>query len=1098
LELFEDLIMIKLSASFANYKTPRTSIARQIFVFSAFMFLFLFANISSAGAQGTGVVSGELMKWHKTTISFDGPSTSEYASPNPFLNYRLNVTFTKDAKTYVVPGYYAADGNAAETGGNSGSTWRVHFVPDEAGVWNYTASFRRGNDVAISADPNAGTPTSFDGATGGFTVGATDKTGRDHRGKGMLRYVGKHHLQFAETGEYFLKGGADSPENFLAYNEFDQTPASHYYNPHADDWQTGDTTWRGSEGKNIIGALNYLSGKGMNSVYFLTMNVTGDGNDVWPWISSSDRDRFDTSKLDQWELVFSHMDKVGLMLHVVTQEIENCTLLDGGELGAHRKLYYRELISRFGHHLALQWNLGEENRNTDNQRKDFAAYIRSIDPYQHPIVVHTWPGETDAIYNPLLGYPYFEGPSIQVYNMNETHAETIKWIDRSASNNRKWHVSLDEIGPADVGVLPDAYDYWHDQVRKQALWGNLMAGGAGVEWYFGYAYPHHDLNSEDWRSRDHMWDLTRYALQFFQQHIPFSEMKHADELTSNPSDYCIAKAGEVYSIYLPNGGTTNLDLGSSTATFIVQWYNPRTGGSLQNGSVTSITGSGFVSIGTPPGDTTNDWVALIRLSTNPTPSPTPLPMGQKLSGTVFGTSPPYSPDSEFDKAFDADTATFFDYSQPSGGYTGLDLGTSRRIISLRYFPRASYASRMAGGKFQGSNTSATAGYVDLHTVSDTPAAGTFTQVTITDTNSYRWVRYLSPVNGYGNVAEVEFYGDVSQPTPGGLPSPWVSSDLGSVALPGSATHSSGTFTVTAAGSDIWGTADSFHYVYQPLSGNGEIVARVTSVQNTHPNAKAGVMIRETLSATSPHAMMNITPSVGGEFLEFLRRYSGGGETSFSGGGSMALPYWVKLVRNGSTVSGYSSSDGTSWVLVRSETIQMEASVYIGLAVTSHNNSVLTTATFDNVAVSAVTTPLPISGTGLKGEYFDNQDFTNLKVTRTDSTVNFDWGTAAPDSSMDGDSFSIRWTGQVQPQYSQTYTFYTQSNDGVRLWVNGVQLINNWTEHTSTEDSGTITLVAGQKYDIQMEFFEGQLTALTRLSWSSASQAKQVIPQQRLY
>ncbi len=385
--------------------------------------------------------------------------------------------------------------------------------------------------------------------------------------------------------------------------------------------------------------------------------------------------------------------------------------------------------------------------------------------------------------------------------------------------------------------------------------------------------------------------------------------------------------------------------------------------------------------------------------------------------------------------------------------------------------------------------------MDLHTVSSTPVAGTFTQVTITDTNSYRWVRYLSPVNGYGNVAEVEFYGNASQPTPNGLPSPWVNSDLGSVGLPGSATHSSGTFTVTAAGSNIWGTADSFHYVYQPLSGDGQMVARVASLQNTHSNAKAGVMIRETLSATSRHAMMDITPSMG---QEFLRRYSGGGETSVSGGGSMAAPYWVKVVRNGSTVSGYSSSDGTSWVLVRSETIQMGASVYIGLAVTSHNNSVLTTATFDNVTVNAVTTPLPTIGTGLKGEYFDNQDFTNLKVTRTDPTVDFNWGSGAPDASMGTDSFSVRWTGQVQPQYSQTYTFYTQSNDGVRLWVNGVQLVNNWTEHQSTENSGTITLAAGQKYDIRMEFFEGQGSAITRLSWSSASQAKQVIPQHRLY
>jgi hypothetical protein len=119
----------------------------------------------------------------------------------------------------------------------------------------------------------------------------------------------------------------------------------------------------------------------------------------------------------------------------------------------------------------------------------------------------------------------------------QTHIETIKWLDRSATAGRQWFVCLDEIGPANVGVKPDADDDRHDHVRKQALWGNLMAGGAGCEWYFGYAHAHNDLNCEDWRSRDHMWDLTRHALEFFHQYLPFVEMKHADGLTSSSDDY---------------------------------------------------------------------------------------------------------------------------------------------------------------------------------------------------------------------------------------------------------------------------------------------------------------------------------------------------------------------------------------------------------------------------------------------------------------------------------------------------------------------------------------------------------------------------------
>ena len=99
---------------------------------------------------------------------------------------------------------------------------------------------------------------------------------------------------------------------------------------------------------------------------------------------------------------------------------------------------------------------------------------------------------------------------------------------------------------------------------------------------------------------------------------------------------------------------------------------------------------------------------------------------------------------------------------------------------------------------------------------------------------------------------------------------------------------------------------------------------------------------------------------------------------------------------------------------------------------------------------------------MSGDYYDNSDFTNLQLTRIDPTVDFDWGGGSPDPGIGADTFSVRWTGQVVPLYSQTYTFYTQSDDGVRLWVNGVQVVNNWTDHGSTENSGTIALTAGRE------------------------------------
>ena len=577
---------------------------------------------------GTGrapVLSGEFKKWHKLTISFFGPESNEQAGDNPFTNYRLNVTFKNGNKTYEVPGYFAADGQAGETSASSGNVWRVHFTPDAVGEWSFSASFRKGANIAISDNPNAGEATDFNGQNGTFTINPSDKTGKDFRARGRLNYVGEHYLQFEETGEYFLKGGADSPENFLAYKEFDGTynhggiDYTKTYNAHIQDWTNDSPTWKGGKGKGIIGALNYLASKGMNSVYFLTMNVNGDGKDIWPWTSHTERYRFDVSKLDQWEVVFSHMEKLGIMMHVLTQETENDRLLDGGYLGDQRKLYYRELIARFGHHLAVNWNLGEENDihqelpdPTNAQLKAYATYFKNTDPYQSYINVHTYPGQYDDVYDDLIGYPDFDGASLQIGGAAAVHRHVTDWISKSAASGRKWVVNLDEIGPADVGVAPDNVDFWHDHVRKQALWGALMGGAGGVEWYFGYKHPHSDLTCQDWRTRDNMWNLTRYALEFFQSYVPYWNMTSQDALTSDSDDYCFANPGQSYLIYLPNGGSTNLDFGTHTGNYSVLWFNPRTGESVQDDNITVSSSNSVLKIGNPPSSTNSDWTVLIR------------------------------------------------------------------------------------------------------------------------------------------------------------------------------------------------------------------------------------------------------------------------------------------------------------------------------------------------------------------------------------------------------------------------------------------------------------------------------------------------------
>jgi CubicO group peptidase (beta-lactamase class C family) len=138
-----------------------------------------------------------------------------------------------------------------------------------------------------------------------------------------------------------------------------------------------------------------------------------------------------------------------------------------------------------------------------------------------------------------------------------------------------------------------------------------------------------------------------------------------------------------------------------------------------------------------------------------------------------------------------------------------------------------------------------------------------------------------------------------------------------------------------------------------------------------------------------------------------------------------------------------------------------------------------------------------AGTGLTGEYYDNKDLTSLKLTRVDPSVNFDWGLNSPDPSIANDTFSVRWTGQVEALFSQTYKFYARTDDGVRLWVNGQLIIDKWIDQKA-ENSGSIALVAGQKYDLKMEYYENGSGAIAQLSWSSSSQLKQIIPQSQLY
>ncbi len=601
------------------------------------LIVFLLLPLFSVSRDGIKV-EGELKQWHKITLVVIGPETSEWAMENPFLDYKLEATFTNGNKSYRVPGFYAADGNAAETSADSGNTWMIRFRPDAPGQWNYKISFRKGKDIIVKDGENAGEKVALDGTTGSITIQPSDKKDSDFRSKGRIVNGGKGYFRFQNSEVVWIKNGTDSPENFLAYADFDQTsrfslksevregeadPKTdlHKYAPHLADWKTGDPVWQNGRGKAIIGALNYLHSAGVNSVYMLTMNILGDGKDVWPYTDHNERYRFDCSKLDQWEIVFDHMEQLGMMKHFVLQETENETLLDNGFTDVQRMVYLRELVARFGHHLGVTWNMGEENGPADwspigqthAQKVDMANYLKKINPYPNIVVVHTHAddGRQDEYLTPFLGFENLDGPSMQVGNPARINIRVGKWVTKSEKAGKRWLVNLDETGPHWKGIMPDSHDANHDTVRTECLWGTLLAGGAGVEWYFGYRYPHTDLTCEDFRSRENWWKQSTTATSFVNG-LPVERMKPANQLININKGYCFANPGEVYVVYLPaNSGELKLNL-ETDKRYSVSWFNPRGGEKPVSGKVSAIRGKGQVSLGTPPSDPDKDWVVLIK------------------------------------------------------------------------------------------------------------------------------------------------------------------------------------------------------------------------------------------------------------------------------------------------------------------------------------------------------------------------------------------------------------------------------------------------------------------------------------------------------
>lgn len=581
-----------------------------------------------------------------------GVAFSETSLPNPFTDVRVSVGIYCDSDecgdrtVQILDAFYAADGNAAQTSANSGSIWRLRFTPKAMGQYRYQARVEQGEDIVLRDQlaqdefRKLADNSNLKSFSGQFEVIRNDRTDDSFRGKGPLSLRNNYfYLPFMKR--YFIKAGANSPENLLAFEDFDDTyrlvkqtregeakvdDRIHRFTPHAKDWRIGDPVWKKGpgedRGKNLIGAINYLADQGMNSIYFLTMNLDGDGKDVWPYHKPDTFDRFDVSKLAQWEIVFAHMQQRGIIVHLVTQETENETLLDNGDTGRLRKLYYQQLVKRFGHHLGLIWNMGEENGPAEftpvgqnpQQVLDMARYIKAYDQARHPVFVHTHASEYDKQQTlvALKGDPAYDGLSFQVDKRETVNTALASWRERSRSAGNEWVITMDEVGMWMTGAKTDDEDPSHASLRHHVLWGALMGGAAGVEWYFGAHHPHNDLSSEDWRARHKLWGYSAVAKTLFEKQLPYWKLSPCNELLGDDQAFCATTArlhtdqasqphgqgSQLFAVYL-FGESTTLDLSKHKQQFALRAFDTVTGTEFVDKNIDLVQGGSWLKLQKP-------------------------------------------------------------------------------------------------------------------------------------------------------------------------------------------------------------------------------------------------------------------------------------------------------------------------------------------------------------------------------------------------------------------------------------------------------------------------------------------------------------------
>jgi hypothetical protein len=499
---------------------------------------------------------GSFRRWHKVEISFPGPIGSTDGQPNPF-DIQMQVTFSGPGGTHVVPAFYDGDGQ----GGNDGNVWSVRFSPPGDGAWSF-----------ISSAPEP----SLAGFNGTFAVTAPLSTAPQLLRHGPLRYAGGPYLRHA-GGPFWIKSGMDDPENIL-----------------------GDAIGGWNAKKDVI---DFISERGVNSVYMVMNNVDGDRNDTWPWLGDSAGEvksgagdqRFDVGRLAEWEDFFSYCESRDVVLHLVLDDDEVWTDYD-------HERYYREMVARFAHHPGLIWNISEEadENYSDSQQRQLAARLRGLDPYDHPITVHRWVqtnnelwpfiDEPDAgfdlasIQAGLGGGQFSSSPILDLNTIVRRHR------DFSEDAGRPLPVMIDEFPGINVVNTTARFD-----LRRKVIWPVLLGGG-NLELHYRDAWS--GTGSLTPYSLGPMWEDLGQARGLLEL-LPFETMRSSNSLLSASSSnrYCLASPGVAYAIYLSSGGNGQLDLRGVSGSYQVVWYDVRSG---QTADGLVLKGGAWNSLGTPP------------------------------------------------------------------------------------------------------------------------------------------------------------------------------------------------------------------------------------------------------------------------------------------------------------------------------------------------------------------------------------------------------------------------------------------------------------------------------------------------------------------